>query len=58
MRITLQSSCRNHAAGMKARLADLNLTVLPGSQAEFGRFIAEDTEKWRQVVKFAGLKAE
>jgi len=43
---------------MKARFADLNFTVLPGSPAEFGRFIAEDTEKWRKVVKFAGLKAE
>jgi tripartite-type tricarboxylate transporter receptor subunit TctC len=43
---------------MKARLADLNLTVFPGSPAEFGQFIAEDTEKWRKVVKFAGLKAD
>jgi tripartite-type tricarboxylate transporter receptor subunit TctC len=44
--------------GMKARFADLNFTVSPGSPAEFGQFIAEDTEKWRKVVKFAGLKAE
>ena len=43
---------------MKARLADLNLTVFPGSPAEFGQFIAEDAEKWRKVVKFAGLKAD
>jgi tripartite-type tricarboxylate transporter receptor subunit TctC len=43
---------------MKARFADLNFTVFPGSSAEFGRFIAEDTEKWRNVVKFAGLKAD
>ena len=43
---------------MKARFADLGFTVLPGSPAEFGQFIAEDTEKWRKVVKFAGLKAE
>ena len=43
---------------MKARFADLAFTVLPGSPAEFGQFIAEDTEKWRKVVKFAGLKAE
>ena len=43
---------------MKARFADLAFTVLPGSPAEFGQFIAEDTEKWRAVVKFAGLKAE
>jgi tripartite-type tricarboxylate transporter receptor subunit TctC len=43
---------------MKARFADLNFTVFPGSTAEFGQFIAEDTEKWRKVIKFAGLKAE
>jgi tripartite-type tricarboxylate transporter receptor subunit TctC len=42
----------------KARFADLNLTVFPGCPAEFGQFIAEDTEKWRKVVKFAGLKAD
>jgi tripartite-type tricarboxylate transporter receptor subunit TctC len=43
---------------MKARFADLNLTMFPGSPAEFGQFIAEDTEKWRKVVKFAGLKTD
>jgi tripartite-type tricarboxylate transporter receptor subunit TctC len=43
---------------MKARFADLAFTVFPSSPAEFGQFIAEDTEKWRKVVKFAGLKAE
>jgi len=43
---------------MKARFADLNFPVFPGSPAEFGQFIAEDTEKWRKVVKFAGLKAD
>jgi hypothetical protein len=43
---------------MKARFADFNFTVFPGSPTEFGQFIAEDTEKWRKVVKFAGLKAE
>jgi tripartite-type tricarboxylate transporter receptor subunit TctC len=43
---------------MKARFADLAFTVLPGSPAEFGQFIAEDAEKWRKVVKFAGLKAD
>jgi tripartite-type tricarboxylate transporter receptor subunit TctC len=43
---------------MKARFADLNFAVFPGSPAEFAQFIAEDTEKWRKVIKFAGLKAE
>ena len=42
---------------MKARLADLGGTVLPGS-ADFGKLIADETEKWGKVVKFAGIKAE
>jgi tripartite-type tricarboxylate transporter receptor subunit TctC len=43
---------------MKARLADLGGTVLPGSPADFGKLIAEETEKWAKVVKLAGIKAE
>jgi tripartite-type tricarboxylate transporter receptor subunit TctC len=42
----------------KARLADLGGTALPGSPADFGKFIADETEKWAKVVKFAGLKPE
>jgi tripartite-type tricarboxylate transporter receptor subunit TctC len=43
---------------MKARLGDLGATVLPGSPADFGKLIAEETEKWARAVKFAGIKAE
>ena len=43
---------------MKARLADLDGTVLPGSPADFGKLIAEETEKWAKVVNFAGIKPE
>jgi tripartite-type tricarboxylate transporter receptor subunit TctC len=43
---------------MKARLIDLGGTVLRGSTAEFRKFIADETEKWAKVVKFAGLKPE
>jgi tripartite-type tricarboxylate transporter receptor subunit TctC len=43
---------------MKARLADLGGTVLAGSPADFGKLIAEETEKWGQVVKFSGAKAD
>jgi hypothetical protein len=32
--------------------------VLAGSPADFGRLIAEDTEKWAKVVKFSGSKPE
>ncbi len=42
----------------KARLADLGLTVLAGSPAEFGKLIAEETEKWGKVVKFSGAKPD
>ena len=43
---------------IKARLADLGSTPLVGSPADFGRFIAEETEKWAKVIKFAGIKPE
>jgi len=43
---------------MKARLADLGGVALPGSPAEFGKLIADETEKWAKVIKFAGLKAD
>ena len=45
-------------AKMKARLADLGGTVLPGSPADFGKLIAEETEKWAKVIKFAGIKPQ
>src|SRR5258705_1568862 len=44
--------------GMKARLAAIGGEPLPGSPAEFGRLIAEETEKWAEVVRAAGIKAE
>ena len=43
---------------MKARLVDLGGTVLAGSPADFGKLIAEETEKWGKVVKFSGAKAD
>ena len=43
---------------IKARLADLGGTVLAGSPADFGKLIAEETEKWGKVVKFTGIKAD
>jgi tripartite-type tricarboxylate transporter receptor subunit TctC len=43
---------------MKARLADLGSTPLPGSPADFGRLIAEDTENLAKVVRFCGAKVE
>ena len=43
---------------IKARLADLGSTPLVGSPADFGKFIADETEKWAKVIKFAGIKAD
>jgi tripartite-type tricarboxylate transporter receptor subunit TctC len=43
---------------LKARFADLGGTVIMGSPADFGRFIAEETEKWGKVIKFAGIKPQ
>jgi tripartite-type tricarboxylate transporter receptor subunit TctC len=43
---------------IKARLADLGSTALVGSPADFGKLIADDTEKWAKVIKFAGIKPE
>jgi len=43
---------------MKARLADLGGVALPGSPAEFGKLIVEETEKWAKVVKFSGAKPD
>ena len=41
---------------MKARLADLGGTPLPGTPDDFGNLIADDHEKWAKVIKFAGIK--
>jgi tripartite-type tricarboxylate transporter receptor subunit TctC len=43
---------------VRARLTDLGLTVTAGSSGDFGKFIAEETDKWGKVVKFANIKVE
>ena len=43
---------------LRARLAGLGGTVLALPAADFGKFIADETEKWAKVVKFAGIKPE
>jgi tripartite-type tricarboxylate transporter receptor subunit TctC len=43
---------------ISARIVELGGETLPGSSEEFGRLIASETEKWAQVVKFAGVKVE
>ena len=44
--------------GFKARLAHLDGTPLGGSPADFGKLIAEETEKWRKVIRLANIKPE
>jgi tripartite-type tricarboxylate transporter receptor subunit TctC len=43
---------------IKARLADLGGTPLVGSPADFGKLIADDTEKWGKVIRAANIKPE
>ena len=42
----------------KGRFAELGASLLPGSPADFGKLLADETEKWGKVVKFAGAKPD
>jgi tripartite-type tricarboxylate transporter receptor subunit TctC len=41
---------------IKARLASLGVTAFPGSPTDFGKHIADETDKWAKVIRFAGIK--
>ena len=43
---------------MKARIADLGGTPMPMTPTDFGKFITDETEKWRKVIQVANIKAE
>ena len=43
---------------MKGLFADLGAAVLPGSPADFGKLLAEETKKWGKVIRAANIKAE
>jgi tripartite-type tricarboxylate transporter receptor subunit TctC len=45
-------------AEMKARLTELGSVPMPMTPAEFGKLIADETEKWAKVVKFVGIKVD
>jgi len=42
---------------MQTRIADLGGTPMPGSPADFSKFVAQETERWGQVIKTAGIRA-
>ena len=42
----------------QARFAELGASLLPGSAADFGKLLVDETEKWGKVVKFAGAKPD
>jgi tripartite-type tricarboxylate transporter receptor subunit TctC len=43
---------------LKGQLEDLSLRVISGTPADFGKLIAEDTEKWAKVIRAANIKPE
>jgi tripartite-type tricarboxylate transporter receptor subunit TctC len=43
---------------LKARLAELGGVTIAGSPADFGKLIADETEKWGKVVRAANIKAD
>ncbi len=45
-------------AAMKAKLAELGGMLIPGSPAEFGQVVSEETDKWAKVIKTGGVTLE
>jgi tripartite-type tricarboxylate transporter receptor subunit TctC len=43
---------------LKQRFAEMGVLILGGSPADFGKMIADETEKWGKAVKFAGVRAD
>ena len=43
---------------IKARLEALDASAMPGSPADFGKLIADETERWGKVIRTTGIKAE
>ena len=43
---------------LQTRMAELGGEPMPMTPAEFGKLVADETEKWAKVVKFAGAKAD
>jgi tripartite-type tricarboxylate transporter receptor subunit TctC len=43
---------------VKKRFAEVGATLISTSPADFGKYVADETEKWGKVVKFSGAKAD
>ena len=43
---------------MMTRIAEMGATRIAGTPPDFGKLVAEETEKWGKVVRFAGAKAD
>jgi len=43
---------------VKAKFSEYGAILLPGSVADFGKLLADETEKWAKVVKFSGAKVD
>jgi tripartite-type tricarboxylate transporter receptor subunit TctC len=57
-RLNKETNAAFDDAAMKAKFATIAGELMPGSPAEFGKLISDETEKWAKVVQFAGLKVE
>ena len=56
-RLMRDDQCGPRRSQDQGAVCRISSTVLPGSAADFGKFIASETEKWAKAVKFAGLKS-
>jgi tripartite-type tricarboxylate transporter receptor subunit TctC len=57
-RLNTETNAAFADAAMKARFAAISGEPIEGTPAQFGKLIADETEKWAKVVKFTGLKVE
>jgi tripartite-type tricarboxylate transporter receptor subunit TctC len=45
-------------AALKKRISDLGSVAFPGSPADFGKLVADETEKWGKVIRAANIKPD
>ena len=57
-KLNIEINVRITEPNMRAQLFDLGVEPLSMTPVEFGKRIADDTEKWAKMVKFAGIKPE